>query len=112
VKTYWTENGNGAQPQSGIDVVGGNIVVEVAANAPSFTITYAGTRVDTYPLSANSGAVSSNTPRATAPKYAWSKNSKYYHHSNCRFVQNIAPANLEQGDTPPAEKTLHANCPI
>ncbi len=114
VRTYWTENGNGAQPEAGIDVVGGNIVVEVGPKAPSFTVTFGGARVDTYPLGVTtaSGNGTENTPpAATAPKYAWSKNSVHYHYANCRFVQNIAPANLEQSDSPPRNKTLHKDCP-
>lgn len=114
VKAYWTETGNGGEPEPGIDVVGGNIVVEVAQQAPSFTITSGGSHVDTYPLSTVTGAESPQTPNIPAvntPKYAWSKNSSYYHYANCRFVQNIAPANLEQGNTPPADKTLHKACP-
>ena len=112
VKAYWTETGNGATPESGIDVVGGNIVVEVAPNASSYTVTYEGTRVDTYALAgAVAGGPDHTPPVAGAPKYAWSKNSTHYHYANCRFVQNIAPANLQQGDTPPAGKTLHKDCP-
>jgi beta-lactamase superfamily II metal-dependent hydrolase len=114
VKAYWTENGNGAEPEAGVDVVGGNIVVEVAPNAPSFTVTFGGTHVDTYPLGGTSasGSGTGNMPAAaTTPKYAWSKNSAHYHFANCRFVQNIAPANLEQGDSPPRNKTLHKDCP-
>lgn len=112
VKAYWTETGNGAQPESGIDVVGGNIVVEVAPQATSFTIGFAGSHVDTYPLSGATATVSttSNTS-VTGPKYSWSKKSSYYHVANCRFVQNIAPANLQQGNSPPSGKTLHKDCP-
>jgi beta-lactamase superfamily II metal-dependent hydrolase len=111
VKTYWTEKGKGAEPESGLDVVGGNIVVEVAPAAAFFTITYGGSRVDNYPLVTTSGTPPSAPSPVTAPKYVWSKNSRFYHYANCRFVQNIAPANLQQGDTPPAGKTLHKDCP-
>jgi len=112
VKVYWTETGNGSEPEPGIDVAGGNIVVEVAPNAPNFTVTFGGSHVDTYPLAGSTAGTSpSVSPAVTAPKYAWSKNSSQYHLANCRFVQNIAPANLEQGNTPPAGKTLHKDCP-
>ncbi len=112
VKAYWTETGNGGEPEAGIDVVGGNIVVEVASNGPSFTVTFGGSHVDTYPLSGTGAGVPMNTlPAAITPKYAWSKNSTHYHFANCRFVQNIASANLEQGDAPPRNKTLHKDCP-
>src|SRR5262249_51212425 len=36
-KTYWTSVGNGAAPTPGLDVVAGNVVVEVARNATTFT---------------------------------------------------------------------------
>lgn len=117
VRAYWTETGNGAQPQSGIDVVGGNIVVEVAQNAPSYTITFAGSQSDTYQLAGSGGNTDSggNTnppqPSVNTPKYAWSRNSTHYHFANCRFVQNISSGNLERGDSPPSNKTLHKDCP-
>jgi hypothetical protein len=114
VKTYWTEIGNGAQPEAGIDVVGANIIVEVAPKAPSFTVTFGGSHVDTYSLAGampTGDGTGNAPPSAIVPKYAWSKNSSHYHFANCRFVQNIAQANLEQGDIPPHNKTLHKDCP-
>jgi len=111
VKTYWTEIGNGAQPESGIDVIGANIVVEVGPKAPSFTVTYGGSYVDTYGVTTANGRVPPEAPAVAGPKYAWSKNSKLYHYANCRFAQNITPANLEQGSSPPAGKALHQDCP-
>lgn len=51
VKTYWTELGNGANPDPTYDAVGGNIVVESAPGSDTFTVTYNnGELVDTYPL--------------------------------------------------------------
>jgi len=111
VKTYWTENGNGGTPESGLDVVGGNITVEVAPTAQSFTVTYAAARVDTYTLTGANGTPGSTPTTSTTLRYAWSKNSSVYHFANCRYVQNISPANLEQGSTPPPRKTLHNGCP-
>ena len=112
VKAYWTETGNGATPEPVIDVVGGNIVIEVAPNASTFTVTSSGSHVDTYPIVGNSPGTNPGTlPVANSPKYAWSKNSSEYHYANCRFVQNIAPANLVQGNSPPPNKTLHKGCP-
>jgi len=114
VKTYWTENGNGSEPEADLDTVGGNIVVEVAPSATTFTITYSGSHVDTYPIGGgSSGPTATPSPLTTAvtPKYAWSKNSGNYHYVNCRFVRNISPANLQQGDSPPTGKTLHKDCP-
>ena len=119
VKAYWTETGNGAAPEAGIDVVGGNIVVEVAPKATSFTITYGGSTTDTFPIGAVAdtgtgnvtGTGTTGTSTAGTPKYAWSKSSSHYHYLNCRFVQNIAAANLQKGNTPPSGKTLHKDCP-
>lgn len=106
IKTYWTEVGQGAEPDAAFDVIGRNIVVENAAGDPTFTVTYGNGQVDSYTVW-EGGAP---TP-PTQPKFAWSKNSNIYHLAACRFVQNISPANLQRGDTPPAGKTLHANCP-
>jgi beta-lactamase superfamily II metal-dependent hydrolase len=115
VKVYWTETGNGAPPEAGFDVVGENIVVEAVAGAPTFTVTFSGSHVDTYTIAAsprNPTTSSTVTPGpATAPQYAWSRNSSHYHYANCRFVQNIAPTNLERGSSPPVNKTLHKDCP-
>ena len=112
VKAYWTETGNGAEPEPGIDFVGGNIVVEVAPSAPTFTVAYEGSHVDTYSLSGGgANPADAASPAAKTTKYAWSKNSSFYHYANCRFVQNIASANLKQGDSPPSDKTLHKDCP-
>jgi len=38
VRTYWTTAGNGAAPVAGRDVVGGNIIVEVAPGSPDNAI--------------------------------------------------------------------------
>lgn len=112
VQAYWTETGNGAEPEPAIDVVGGNIIVEVAPNSPSYTVTYGGSHVDTYTLTGNgTNTDASPSPAVKTAKYAWSKNSNFYHFANCKFVQNIAPANLQQGDSPPQNKTLHKDCP-
>jgi TIR domain len=43
--------------------------------------------------------------------YAWSKKSDIYHLTSCKYVRRISPANLEKGDTPPPDKTLHTGCP-
>jgi beta-lactamase superfamily II metal-dependent hydrolase len=114
VKAYWTETGNGVAPEPGLDVIGGNIVVEVAPNASTFTVTYAGSHTDTYSMtgvSTTNGGTTGTGAATTTPKYAWSKKSSHYHLATCRYVQNIAPENLEKGDTPPPGKTLHKNCP-
>ena len=48
-RTYWTSVGNGAFPVPGRDTVAGNIVVEVAAAAQTFTVRY-GAQFETFPL--------------------------------------------------------------
>jgi beta-lactamase superfamily II metal-dependent hydrolase len=111
VRTYWTETGNGGEPEPGLDVVGGNIIVEVAPNAPTFTVTYGGSHVDAYSTAGTNSSPSTTGPAATTPKYAWSKKSSHYHVATCRYVQNIAADNLEKGDSPPLGKTLQRNCP-
>ena len=107
IKTYWTEVGEGVEPEPGFDVVGENIVVEAAPNSTTFTVTYNFTKTDTYSMW---GATATNTT-PSAPTYAWSKKSKVYHFAGCKYVQNISPANLDKGNTTPAGKTLHQGCP-
>lgn len=106
VRTYWTEIGNGTDPEPSFDVVGGNIIVEVALGAQNFTVTHSGAVVHTYPMWG-----STDTAPVATPTFSWSKKSSVYHHTSCRYVANISPANLEQGTNPPAGKTLHAGCP-
>lgn len=62
VKAYWTETGNGAAPEAGLDIVGGNIIVEVVPNAPTFTVTYGDSHRDTFSIVGTSG---SPTPAAS-----------------------------------------------
>jgi beta-lactamase superfamily II metal-dependent hydrolase len=47
--TYWTSAGKGAGPIPGQDVVAGDVVVEVAAGAQTFSVNY-GSITDTYPM--------------------------------------------------------------
>jgi hypothetical protein len=104
VKTYWTQVGEGVEPEPGYDTVGKNIVVEAAPGSSTFTVTYGFGQMDTYPMW---GAIDS----AATPTFAWSKKSKVYHFAGCKYVHNISPANLEKGNSPPAGKTLHVGCP-
>ena len=105
VKTYWTEQGAGAPPENGLDVVAGDVLVEVKPGASSFTVCYAGR---TEEVSLWEGARPA-TP--AAPRYAWSKKSGLYHYAECADVARIKPENLERGDSPPEGKTLHQGCP-
>jgi len=105
MKTYWTETGNGVEPDPTVDFIGKNILVEATPGSWTFTVNYGSNQLDTYP---DWGA----PPEAeTVPVFAWSKNSNIYHFANCKFVKNISVANLEKGNTPPAGKTLHTGCP-
>ncbi len=104
VITYWTEHGNGegVEPEPGKDTVGRNIIVECAPNSTTFTITHSGDKVDSYQVW---------NPLSTQKNFAWSKLSNKYHLAGCSFVENISPANLQTGSTPPSDKTLHLGCP-
>lgn len=105
-KTYWTTGGKGvAKPQVGTDVVGDNIVVEVAPGSTAFTVTYSGNRTDSYHTWGSTG--DADEPSA----FAWSVRSGIYHYARCTYVKNISPANLQRGPTPPPGKTLHTDCP-
>jgi len=115
-KTYWTELGAGQQPLPGLDVVAGNIIVEVAAppNDSSFTVTYDNAQPDTFAVLAAGGGSAGPGPSVTPPTkpiYAWSKKAHTYHFITCDFVRNISAKNLETGAKPPAGKSLHAGCP-
>lgn len=48
-RTYWTSVGNGALPVPGLDVIAGNVIVEVGSGATSFTVRHA-TGSDLYPM--------------------------------------------------------------
>ncbi len=96
VKTYWTETGNGADPDPAFDTVAGNVLVQVAPGAPSYTVTHAGANPETYPIAAGaaSGAAGGSTSRTgstpvSQPQYAWSKSSSVYHFANCRCPEHF-----------------------
>jgi len=117
-KNYWTEHGAGANPEPGLDVVGGNIIVEVSPPPAdvTFTVTFNDTQVDTYPTHSSvagaGGAPGTGTPTPVSkPTFVWSKNAKVYHLASCSYVANISSKNLQSGTTPPADKTLHRGCP-
>lgn len=105
IHTYWTEVGNGVKPSS-LDKVGGNIIVEVATNTTTFEVKYAWTNSDSYPVW-NPVSLSGSSHFL----YGWSTNASIYHLANCKYLKNVAPQNLERGDTPPPNKTLHLQCP-
>lgn len=110
ITTYWTEQGNGVSPDPDYDTVAGNIIIDVAPGAHTFTVTstHAGVSPRSFPTWEANNTINPGTPTVT---YAWSKNSKVYHYSNCRYVQNISAANLVTGTEPPPDKKRHKDCP-
>jgi len=104
VKTYWTSEGNGADPDETFDVVGGDIVIDIGPGENDFTVTYDGGR-DRYTNWGGSGGAPS------APSFKWSQRSPVYHFANCRYAAMITEENLRQSATPPPDKTLHVDCP-
>src|SRR5205814_1236260 len=100
VKTYWTEVGNGASPEPGYDIVGGNIIVEADLSDSTFTVTHNDTQVDTYHFWGVGPSPESLSPNLGQPKYSWSKKSDVYHFATCKYVGNISSTNLERGHTP------------
>ncbi|MBZ5538181.1 MAG: MBL fold metallo-hydrolase [Acidobacteriia bacterium] len=104
VKTYWTELGSGATPQPGMDIVGGNIIIEVAGGGQTFEVTH-------KPNQLNSPKAGTQSVNKTLATFAWSKRSIVYHYSDCEYVRKISPANLQRGDSPPTGKKLHLGCP-
>ena len=108
IKTYWTEHGNGASPTPDLDEVAGNIVVELAPGSSVYSVSSGTQRLASYPVIG--GGVSTAPQPATA--YAWSRNSSVYHHADCKYVQTISSQNLVTGNTPPAGKKLHKDCPL
>ena len=114
LKTYWTETGNGADPEAGLDIVGGNIVVEVAPGAGTFTVRHNDSTEESYAV--KGGGVppvpTDPTPGNPTQQFAWSTNSGMYHLATCDFVSNINSKNLRRGDAPPDGKVLHKNCPL
>jgi len=118
VRSYWTEQGNGVPPEPGMDVVGGSIVVEVAANATTFTVSYKGNHTDTFSIHGSGTVVDrstgtvTNTPSGVVNTFAWSmsKSSKVYHYTHCVYAKPD-DSNWKQGSTPPDGRSLHAGCP-
>ena len=104
VRTYWTQVGQGVEPEPEFDTVGRNIVVEVAPGDTAFTVNHGPGQTDSYSLWGSS----EGTPTVSL---AWSKRSSVYHFAECQYVGNISSANLQRGNAPPQGKSLHLNCP-
>lgn len=108
-KLYWTEEGAGAKPEAGIDVVAGDIRIEVAPGDPFYTVTYKGSAPETYTIKAAQTDTTKTKPppltQATpSTKYAWSKRSSVYHDANCPDVKKILAENLVESDQAPPDK--------
>ena len=104
VRTYWTETGAGTAPVPGRDVVAGNVIVEYVPGSTEFTVTNsAGTVSDSYSTD--------TAPTPPGQTFSWSRRSRLYHYSTCRYVQNISSHNLRQNTQAPAGKRLHDGCP-
>jgi hypothetical protein len=112
VKLYWTEKGEGPAPDPLTDTVAGTVIVQVAPKAATYTVSYGG-QMDSYPLWSPPAVGGNVTPPAAVQRhYAWSKKSNVYHYAECKTARSIKPENLQQGDMPPAGKTLHQLCPV
>jgi len=73
-RTYWTEHGNGQPPEAGLDAVAGNIIVEIAPGASSYSVNYGGPTPDTYQTvgsSASTGPIPPVPPANGPKRYAW-----------------------------------------
>lgn len=111
-KLFWTEQGVAAPAtlEPGVDVIAGDIRIEVAPSATSYTVTYAGSSGETFQIKAQpSGGTGGSSVTAAGgvatPKYAWSKRSSKYHDANCPDVKKILAENLVESGTPPSDKT-------
>jgi competence protein ComEC len=114
VKLFWTEHGNGGvDPEPGLDLVGGNIVVQADPGATTFAVTANGGQTQTFAIGGGAAPpAGAPAPQPSPlPTYAWSVRSHVYHYANCDYVKSISPDNLQTGSTPPTGKTLHRNCP-
>lgn len=106
-RVYLTEKGNGKDVTfvTPIDVVAGDISIEVAPKAKTYTVSYGNGASDTWPIKApTGGGKAAAMTVVTSPKYAWSIKSQYYHDADCPAVKRISKANLQTGDTPPPNK--------
>jgi nuclease S1 len=57
-------------------------------------------------------AVSASGGSDTPGAYAWSVNSRVFHHSSCADVARILKQHLRYGNAPPPGKKLHKGCPV
>jgi beta-lactamase superfamily II metal-dependent hydrolase len=110
-KAYWTETGAGGKPEAN-DVVAGDISIEVAPNATSFTVSYNnGATTDTYQVKGVVGGGGAPADESSAsggnaqPKYAYSVKGQLYYYIDCPAVKRISPQNLRTSVNRPPGKT-------
>ncbi|PYS94731.1 MAG: hypothetical protein DMF50_11740 [Acidobacteria bacterium] len=111
VQLFWTERGNGAEPDPSLDSVCGNIEVTVGPADDYFSLTCGNSDPKTFAFWGSTATTGAAAATTAAVPYAWSNQSHVYHYAQCADVRRIKAENLERGDTPPAGKTLHAGCP-
>lgn len=99
---YWTAMCNADTFRAGRHRFGGNVIVEIGSDETTFTVTWAGDQTEVYEVW---------NPVTAQTSFAWSRRSEVYHFSQCVYVRNISPANLETGTSPPDGKRLHIGCP-
>ncbi len=68
--TYWTEAGAGATPEPGLDVVSGNIIIEVQPGGEVFSVMHNGGQVEQYAAWESGGP---EKLQENATMYAWSR---------------------------------------
>ena len=114
VRLYWTEHGNGVEPDPSLDRVCGDIAVSVGPTDTFFSLTCGDAQPQQIPFwGSQSTPAAEGAAAGTAPavEYAWSSQSQVYHYAQCADVRRIKAENLRRGETPPAGKRLHAGCP-
>lgn len=101
VDLYWTETGNGSEPDPMLDHVSGNILVEVEKDGQKFVV------------STKSGLKEYNSWSELQTKpvnYYWSSKSNVYHREGCPAIDRIKPENLKKSTTSPEGKSLAKDC--
>ncbi|HEX9427409.1 MAG TPA: MBL fold metallo-hydrolase [Candidatus Polarisedimenticolia bacterium] len=114
VQLYWTERGNGIEPEVGLDSVCGNIAVTVGPADNFFSLACGNARPQQFPFWGSEPVPANGAPEsATSPavQYAWSSQSRIYHYAQCADVRRIKAENLQRGETAPEGRRLHEGCP-
>lgn len=106
VRTFWTNRGRGAPPSAGIDVIAGNILIEIPADIRQIRLTtFGGESESTYKFPFH--------PDPAKPgegPWIWGKEARIYHYSTCPDAKRIIPSNRLHGTHPPPGKIWHPRC--